>query len=146
MTHPDCENIIRESWSQAHPRGSPIYCLFEKIKKCPLDLIAWSRRTFGNTRTMLDAKQGELADLIRGGFGQNMERINGVKEEIREILHYEEVFWRQRSRSIWLPAGDKNTKFFHQRASQRRRKNNIEGLHDNDGVWQTKRDKEANIA
>ena len=69
--------------------------------------------------TMLDAKQGDLADLIRGGFGQNMERMNGVKKEIREILHHEEVFWRQRSRSIWLPVGDKNTNFFHQRASQR---------------------------
>ena len=79
MTHPDCENIIRESWSQAQPGGSPMYCLFEKIKKCWLDLIAWSRRTFGNTRTMLDAKQGELVDLVRGGFGQNMERINGEK-------------------------------------------------------------------
>ena len=64
-----------------------MYCLFEKIKKCQLDLIAWSRRTFDNTRTMLDAKQRELADLLRGGFGQNVERINGVKKEIRELLH-----------------------------------------------------------
>ena len=122
-----------------------MYCLFEKIKKCRMDLIAWSRQTFGNTRAMLDAKQGELADLIRGGFGQNMEIINWVKKEIRELLHHEEVFWQQRSRSIWLPAGDKNIKIFYQRVSQRRRKNNIEGLYVNDGVWQTGRDEVANI-
>ena len=97
------------------------YCIasLKKIKKCRMDLIAWSRQTFGNTRAMLDAKQGELADLIRGGFGQNMEIINWVKKEIRELLHHEEVFWQQRSRSIWLPAGDKNIKIFYQRASQR---------------------------
>ena len=145
MAHANCENIIQDSWSQAQPRGNPMYCLFEKIKKCQLDLIAWSRRTFDNTRTMLDAKQRELADLLRGGFGQNVERINGVKKEIRELLHQEEVFWRQRSRSIWLPMGDKTTKFFHQRASQRRRTNNIEGLHNNDGIWQTRGDEVANI-
>ena len=62
---------------------------------------------------MLDAKHGELAALVWEGYGQNVERINGVRKEIRELLHHEEVFWRQRSRAIWLLAGDKNTKFFH---------------------------------
>ena len=42
---------------------------------------------FGNTRARLDAMQGELADLVCGGFGQNMERINGLRKEIRELLH-----------------------------------------------------------
>ena len=37
-------------------------------------------------------------------------------------------------------------KFLHQRASQRRRKNNIVRLYDRDGVWQTDEDKIANIA
>ena len=40
VTHPNCKNIIQESWSQAQPRGSPMYRLFEKIKKCRSDLIA----------------------------------------------------------------------------------------------------------
>ena len=43
VTHPNCENIIRDSWSQAQPRGNLMFCLFEKIKKCWMDLIAWSR-------------------------------------------------------------------------------------------------------
>ena len=28
------------------------------------------------------------------GYGQNVERIHGVKKEINELLHHEEVFWR----------------------------------------------------
>ena len=70
-------------------------------------------------------------------LGGNLERIYKVKKDINELLYHEEVFWRQRSRSIWLPVGNKNTKNFHQRASQRRCKNHIEGLHDNQGVWHT---------
>ena len=35
-----------------------------------------------------------------------------------------------------MQAGDKNIKFFHQRASHRCLKNNILGIYDKDGVWQ----------
>ena len=91
VAYSGCETIIWESWNHLHP--------FEKIKKCRIDLIAWSRVTFGNTRTHLDAKQ-ELSSLIEAGYGQNVERIHVVKKEINELLHHEEVFWRQRLRSI----------------------------------------------
>ena len=77
-----------------------MYYLFKKIKKCKMDLIAWSHVTFKNTRTRLDAKQEELVSLIEASYGQNVERIHAVKKEINELLHHKEVFWRQRLRSI----------------------------------------------
>lgn len=46
--------------------------------------------------------------------------------------------WRQRSRVSWRKAGDKNTQFFHERAKSRGKKNDIHGIYDEAGIWQTK--------
>jgi hypothetical protein len=40
------------------------------------------------------------------------------------------MWWSQRAKALWLTHGDRNTKFFHQKASQRRRKNKIEAIKD----------------
>ena len=41
----------------------------------------------------------------------------------------------QRVRTNWMKEGDKNTKFFHAHATQRRRRNSIKGLTDEQGLW-----------
>ena len=43
--------------------------------------------------------------------------------------------WYQQSRAQWLACGDRNTKFFHGAATQRKRKNFIKGIRDSHGVW-----------
>ena len=81
-----------------------------------MDLVVWSKNTFGNSQDRINAKQGELEELMTTGYRENLDRIHEVRKEINELMHHEEVFWHQRSRSIWLSAGDKNIMFFHQRA------------------------------
>lgn len=58
-----------------------------------------------------------------------------IIERINELHHREEIMWRQRSRIQWLAEGDRNTKFFHLRASQRRRKNLIKNLRKSNGEF-----------
>lgn len=91
--------------------------------------------TFGNVNTRLKRLKERL-QLIEG---QNLlhdtaNEIQALKKEINETLVKEEVMWNQRSRALWLKCGDRNTRFFHTTATQRRRRNRIEGLMD-EGVW-----------
>ncbi|KAL9679475.1 hypothetical protein QQ045_017337 [Rhodiola kirilowii] len=63
-----------------------------------------------------------------------MEKERKILEELAMWLAREETLWRQRSRILWMNHGDKNTKFFHARASQRRKRNMIDKLQDNQGI------------
>ena len=48
--------------------------------------------------------------------------------------------WSQRSRALWIKCGDRNTNFFHETATQRQRKNRIEGLWGANGKWQEEKE------
>jgi len=47
----------------------------------------------------------------------------------------EDDMWRQRSRISWMQSGDRNTRFFHEKASARYKKNLIKGLMDENSNW-----------
>ena len=82
----------------------------------------------GSTGTRIEEKK-QLQTLTAQNDPANLELIQKVRDDIDTLLY--------RSRLIWLPASNKNTKFFHQRASQRCRKNNIDGFMDEEGRWCT---------
>ncbi|GLT98303.1 hypothetical protein SLE2022_203980 [Rubroshorea leprosula] len=63
----------------------------------------------------------------------SLEHLEAVEKELRDLQKQEEVYWKQRCRVQWLKEGDKNTSFFHTRASERRKKNFISELQSVDG-------------
>ena len=63
----------------------------------------------------------------------NQECIQNIKatEKVLDDLHkQEEVCWAQRAKVHWLKHGDLNSKFFHNKANQKQRKNKIYSIHD----------------
>ena len=49
----------------------------------------------------------------------------------------EEGMWRQRSQTLYLIYGDRNTRFFHCKATQRKRRNHIAGIWNHVDEWCT---------
>jgi hypothetical protein len=69
----------------------------------------------------------------------NMDNPNTIEKqrllrEMDELLYREEIQWMQRSRVAWLREGDRNTKYFHRKASWRHKKNRIRKLKRGDGT------------
>ena len=65
------------------------------------------------------------------------EGVNRLRREVNILQEKAEIMWRQRSRVAWLQEGDRNTKYFHACASQRKRTNTIARLRAANGEWQT---------
>jgi hypothetical protein len=55
----------------------------------------------------------------------DIDQTHLLENNLDDLLRHEETWWAQRAKANWLQQGDKNSKFFHYKASQRKRKNKI---------------------
>jgi hypothetical protein len=96
----------------------------EKISWCSAKLKKWVQ--FGNVTQQLKEKTDQLHRVEeRSVLGHGHDSVISIRKEVQELLIREEKMWRQRSRTSWLKEGDRNTKYFHSRASHRRRRNSL---------------------
>jgi hypothetical protein len=124
-----------------------MYVVCEKIKQFREELFRWYKSISSEFQEKICGKTIYLANLVAGNsMGVNNDVIVATKQEINHLLLSEELHWRQRSRMVWLEAGDQNTKFFHNYANQRQRTNGIQGLRNQEDVWCTAENQVEDIA
>ncbi|XP_075668611.1 uncharacterized protein LOC142638468 [Castanea sativa] len=81
------------------------------------------------TQKQLDRlNKAELTEASKAKFLSLSKRMD-------ELLQKQEMYRAQRFRINWMKHGDRNTKFFHAKASQRRRKNYINGIRNSQWMW-----------
>jgi hypothetical protein len=61
-----------------------------------------------------------------------------IQSKLYKSCREEEIYWRMKSRALWLQDGDKNTTYFHKHTQSRINYNSIEEIH-----WQGKVYKDA---
>ncbi|WMV55562.1 hypothetical protein MTR67_048947 [Solanum verrucosum] len=103
-----------------------------KLKALKSKLKEWSASTYGN----LEKKKELLTRIIEFDCIQQsrplteeevVQKANVVKD-FEDFAKREEIAWRQRSRTLWIKQGDKNTKFFQKISNAHKRINHIDKL------------------
>ena len=131
----DCRDVIEEAWTGSVRANNPSD-IVAGLKRCADELSRWNRIVFGHLPRQIQKKRNVLNDLVlRDQNGRNGREINKIRKEINELLDYEEVIWQQRSKVQWMGLGDHYTKYFHSKASRRKKKNTITRLLNDMGVW-----------
>ncbi|XXG40676.1 hypothetical protein AAC387_Pa01g1334 [Persea americana] len=74
--------------------------------------------------------------FLRGRrYQEGIDEFTEARNRYNALLHSHEVFWKQRSKSLWLKEGDMNSCYFHMTASARKQKNTFVKLRSNQGQW-----------
>ncbi|GKV02665.1 hypothetical protein SLEP1_g15064 [Rubroshorea leprosula] len=119
----------------------------EKVCVCSKGLHCWSESKFGHVQKRLKQCVDRLDMLRRGQNPQaTYHEEQCLIQDMEEWLAREEIMWRQQSREIWLQEGDRNTHFFHKRASRRQDRNKVDHLQDETREWKSKPDELQAIA
>lgn len=101
-------------------------------------LHKWGIDKYGHIPNQIKTRQAKLATLKNDIPTHDcIIKIKDMETNQDELLKQEELWWAQRAKAHWLKNGDLNTKYFHKKASQRKRKNTITSIQDHSGTtWQ----------
>lgn len=118
---PEWKQIMSASWEGNFADGAPLTRVHKKLMVCQQDLSNWSWHKFGNDQDQLRRKTKQLTLLQARVAPTPSSLINNYK-----------LSWKQRAKQNWYRLGDRNTKYFHSWAQQRKKVNSISNIMDGD--------------
>ena len=140
MTEEGFQDMVHGLWTSNE--GS----IQEKITSCLESLDKWGKSLIKDIREEIKKLHKCLKDLEpKANQEGSMEEYKKVENKLDELLEKEEIMWGQRARADWLKFGDRNIGFFHKKSSQRKDRNWVSKIKDNQGFVYYDEEQKAQI-
>ncbi|KAK6152957.1 hypothetical protein DH2020_012596 [Rehmannia glutinosa] len=124
----DCEEIIKNCWDNT---TGP---LPDKLRDCSIGLLNWGNQYKDDLEAQVDKLKNKIASLRSGNITEATKtELADLQQKLDLCLDLLDLKWKQRAKLHWYKEGDRNTRFFHNRASNRKQINHISYLKDDTG-------------
>lgn len=136
LSNGKCKEVVSKAWKHSAGVGG-LDTLVNTLKICDEELSKWNKDSFGNLQHRIkNAEQKPqkycLSKLENGG---DVKEVYDYRSELEGLFSSEKVFWKQRSKVLWLQGRDRNSRNFHSVATKRRRTNRIDRIVDGTSQW-----------
>ncbi|XP_026448120.1 uncharacterized protein LOC113348525 [Papaver somniferum] len=129
--HPDFFTFIQNTWNSFTVTGNSGFVMCKKFQLLKPLLKLWAKQEFGHMERRLEELEDIFVKLdveedLHGGLNEDQwnERLKAHQDYCNLTIAKAEK-WRSRSRANHIALNEKNTKYFHKLASDRRRRNFI---------------------
>ncbi|KAF5472200.1 hypothetical protein F2P56_008937 [Juglans regia] len=128
-----CEKVIQKAWRTNDRMRDSQTPITEQLERCIGALLGWSKHFKLDSNKEIKLKFEVLKGLQDEESCLNAAEIKKLQKEVGTLLENEDIKWKQRAKRNWYALGDRNTKYFHACANQRRQKNIIKQIEDEQG-------------
>lgn len=101
--------------------------------ECSEILSIWGQEITSSFKKRIHQSKKAIKSLKGRRDVASVNIVKDNKKKLAEVYAHQEIFWQQRSKTLWLREGDQNTKKFHAAAKNRRAINQIRNLRDKNG-------------
>jgi hypothetical protein len=125
---------VKQAWQQERIGSNALQSTWASLSHIAGSLKNWSRDSFGSVRRQIQQFEKKLRMLREAPVSADgLAKEKEIEQSMCELFEREEIMAHQRSRVEWLREGDRNTDFFHVKASARKKTNRIDVLVRDDG-------------
>jgi hypothetical protein len=107
----------------------------EGVKEVLGQLVDWSKNVLGDLDKRISKLRKELEKWRKEAIGpEQVRRESVLRFKLSRLEEQRDIYWKQHAHVNWMKGGDRNTKYFHSVATERRRTNRIKMLKGANGV------------
>jgi hypothetical protein len=139
VQHDGFFDTVQNSWLAPLQNSNSIRVIPTKLKRLRSSLKHWSK-SLSNLNLLISNYNTVILYLddlenIRPLFNPEANLRILVKQQLKTLLHYKNLYWRNRYTNNKVKFCDECTKFFHAMATISHRQNTISQILNEDGIW-----------
>lgn len=107
VTHPATGIVIQEAWIKSKS-------FLASLKNIKTTIKIWNKETFGNVQRNIKRLKEMILELqSQPQESSTLNTEETIQKNLNEMLHREEMHWKDKAKSGWIEEGDANTHYLH---------------------------------